>query len=1152
MKTEIREMHVEGFGKLSDRRYNLEGPMTLFYGPNEAGKSTLLAFLRAMLFGQPARGHAAERHEPLRGGAHGGSLTLTDGQGRAVRVERRFASGAESGRGRPGTSAGSVRLVGPEDGIASSGAAEVQLNALLGGLSADLFRSLFAFSLTELQELGALQADELSGYLYSAGWGTSGRAVIAVEKRLAQEAERLYRPRGKNQELALAIRAWEDEEAGLRQSREQLSGYNRLAAELAEVDVNIVEAEEEALQKRVSAAWTDKLLQAEEPFRRLERIRVRLGELPAIESFPVEAGQRYERAATEHEARLSQLDLLGARRSRLEQELIEELQVDDVLLADKLRLDELLEGAAAYRDKHAAVVQRLVERQQMEKELERLLEQLGPEWDVERIATVPVTIAVKERLRNWEDERTQLVRRREMLQAELDGAERLESAAHREMLQQQARLERKRQETNRRFSGWRELSAEELRFHMQQLRREQAEWMRLYSELQRLAAEQFVGAVLTGAVTRPRAVERGGASEARVTGAAAHGSLPAPASRRGSAVLAAPRGATDARASARSGRRRDSDGGLRAVAWLLAALSVAVPAAAWAAGEPVLAASCFAVLAVAAGYAAFRAYRSTAASGPAAQASEAAEQEQLRLERECVTLSDKIKSRLSTLRVEEAEGGYREVAATSGRKSTVQTVSPSIDFVLQLGEQWLEQLELDTDTWLAAKQELDHLECSSEDTGAALESLVRQRELVAVRCEDNERQQAILAANWDDWLQQHGLPSGLSPSGAADIWQAVERGLDVMKRLEITTNQYEELQASIREFQQQATELCKKHAYSGVSLWSESGLELIPALKELQASADDQRLRHIRLQQAERELTQLVEDIRITSEHKLREESQISELWQKASAETLDQFLRHVQENAERESLLKEQRELDYVMQTLVGKLRLEEAQDTLRSCTVSIIEEESAHYTTAIHHLQEKLNKLRDQRGRLMNEMDKLESGEEHAERMLRVQSSAADVERQARRWATLALASSLFRNARERYETERQPAVLLTASRYFEQMTEGSYIKVTAPIGDKRLLVHDKDGSILDSSALSRGTAEQLYLAMRFAFAAEFSTTTALPLIMDDVFVNFDPQRLKQIFLLLRDISGQHQVLFFTCHPHVRQAAYEAIPDLQVIDMV
>ena len=51
---------------------------------------------------------------------------------------------------------------------------------------------------------------------------------------------------------------------------------------------------------------------------------------------------------------------------------------------------------------------------------------------------------------------------------------------------------------------------------------------------------------------------------------------------------------------------------------------------------------------------------------------------------------------------------------------------------------------------------------------------------------------------------------------------------------------------------------------------------------------------------------------------------------------------------------------------------------------------------------------------------------------------------------------------------------------------------------------------GEIKRPEILSRGTAEQLYLAIRFAYITNYSAhSESLPVIMDDVLVNFDPKR-------------------------------------------
>jgi uncharacterized protein YhaN len=58
-------------------------------------------------------------------------------------------------------------------------------------------------------------------------------------------------------------------------------------------------------------------------------------------------------------------------------------------------------------------------------------------------------------------------------------------------------------------------------------------------------------------------------------------------------------------------------------------------------------------------------------------------------------------------------------------------------------------------------------------------------------------------------------------------------------------------------------------------------------------------------------------------------------------------------------------------------------------------------------------------------------------------------------------------------------------------------------------------------------------------------------LPLIMDDVLVNFDPERARAVAQELARFSTQHQVLIFTCHPETAQLFAEVAPETRVIQM-
>ncbi|MDF2663993.1 MAG: hypothetical protein K0Q94_6784, partial [Paenibacillus sp.] len=112
----IRDIRIDAFGTLRDRRFAPEGPITLFYGPNEAGKSTIMGFIRAVLFGLPPRTVSSNLYEPHAGGMYGGALTLELGEGRSYRVERSFQIDS-GGRGRSGGGKVKVTRLHEADGV---------------------------------------------------------------------------------------------------------------------------------------------------------------------------------------------------------------------------------------------------------------------------------------------------------------------------------------------------------------------------------------------------------------------------------------------------------------------------------------------------------------------------------------------------------------------------------------------------------------------------------------------------------------------------------------------------------------------------------------------------------------------------------------------------------------------------------------------------------------------------------------------------------------------------------------------------------------------------------------------------------------------------------------------------------------------------
>ena len=62
----IETLYIDGFGHFTQRTFGpFDAPITIFDGENEAGKSTLLAFIRTVLYGFPTRGRN-EYYPPFR------------------------------------------------------------------------------------------------------------------------------------------------------------------------------------------------------------------------------------------------------------------------------------------------------------------------------------------------------------------------------------------------------------------------------------------------------------------------------------------------------------------------------------------------------------------------------------------------------------------------------------------------------------------------------------------------------------------------------------------------------------------------------------------------------------------------------------------------------------------------------------------------------------------------------------------------------------------------------------------------------------------------------------------------------------------------------------------------------------------------------
>jgi uncharacterized protein YhaN len=110
-----------------------------------------------------------------------------------------------------------------------------------------------------------------------------------------------------------------------------------------------------------------------------------------------------------------------------------------------------------------------------------------------------------------------------------------------------------------------------------------------------------------------------------------------------------------------------------------------------------------------------------------------------------------------------------------------------------------------------------------------------------------------------------------------------------------------------------------------------------------------------------------------------------------------------------------------------------------------------------------------------------------------------------------------------------------------YLKQVTTGRYDRalVDKDLG-LRVLHPSKEGGPIEMDELSQGARDQVYLSARIALCDLIFGDARPPLLMDDPFVKFDPERREAALRLCKDLAADRQIILFTCHD-----GYDAFAD-------
>jgi uncharacterized protein YhaN len=407
-------------------------------------------------------------------------------------------------------------------------------------------------------------------------------------------------------------------------------------------------------------------------------------------------------------------------------------------------------------------------------------------------------------------------------------------------------------------------------------------------------------------------------------------------------------------------------------------------------------------------------------------------------------------------------------------------------------------------------------ERAEEDLQEALDRLGRWRE------------------NWHQALAGLGSGEQISPLEALALFEALQSCLTKVKEAEDLKKRIAGIDRDTDLLAREVKAFLTDHAPGLLTVPVE---QAIVQLQELLKEARQQNTRDTNLGEEIERLRQSVQDAEKTRESAA---AQMKALLRTARCEQPEELAAVIRRSADHDRLQKEISAAETVLARIAEGQPIEE----LRSQAAAINPDELPERLEALRRtVDEELNPAINRASQVIGEetiklaaMDGSARAAEAAEAM---EHELASIRRLADRYLRIKLAARILQQEIERYRTEHQDPVLKIASRYFAELTVNSFAGLRTDVDDKGepVLVGLRPGDVrVPVEGMSSGTRDQLYLSLRLATLEwRLQSHEPIPFIVDDILINFDDDRSGATLKVLADLAAGNQVILFTHHRQI-----------------
>jgi uncharacterized protein YhaN len=393
-----------------------------------------------------------------------------------------------------------------------------------------------------------------------------------------------------------------------------------------------------------------------------------------------------------------------------------------------------------------------------------------------------------------------------------------------------------------------------------------------------------------------------------------------------------------------------------------------------------------------------------------------------------------------------------------------------------------------------------------------------------------EEEQASILKEYRIWLEKDlRLSRDLSFPAVANVFQAIESvKLMVTQRDYLRQKIQEERLPYIFEFEGKTSQLRQYLEHDPGA--DDKELLAVAIMEEYDRAMDEFRYG----ENLGKELQRRQKEKQLLTDRMIATEDVIHKLLVSVGADSVDEFFEEYARNEIIRALMTNKKTAREKIETVAGLNNCDEVVEYLSLHDRQFLQTHSDELVAEIGTKELLTTALHNEIGAKSKEKERLASESDLAYKLTELETLREKLRAAYKEWMAGQLALKVLAEVKDSFENEKQPAVIKNAGNYFSKITGGRYAGIRASLEGREVSVFDQREVSLDINQLSRGTKEQLLVSLRLGFIEEYERQAeSLPVIVDEIFVNFDAQRAKQIAGIMETFATDRQILIFTCHP-------------------